>query len=569
MGTLAAPPGPAVPPPPSAGSRWVRRVLSACFVIAAVLPVAGFLVAFFREPPSAAKLATVSLTPHAAGSKLSLWLAPPLTRWESAQPMPLRTDLANDSDAAISVELSLKAASGCRPAMRAMDPAAQAGSEARVSVPPHDHAEVAFSVDVSNCSGTERDSGIPLQIGYAWRETGAGKQAQAGNGKPAARAEPPLSGPVALEAVASTSPIVFATGGELRWMRWTRSFQAAYTVVKDLVWPLVLAVIGFIFQQILEGQSQERTRIKEIQEGEATKRARQQEKEQTRRAERLQILTHLLPEYMALVQKHYLLIARRIQTVETEWSAHRTEEEKKAAATTPTPPPVPAPPPEQDTAVRVLTSILLMRRRLLHLFTKKGGIFFRTSTGEEIFGDFISEFIDKCHQVFGKDAFESAALIFEPQTTLPLAIRTLFSPASQPPAPGAPAPVPLPDMTGMLAKFRAWAIDPSAEEGYLNLLRLCEKVTRFECDRIFYQTDPDQRLEPGESRNDTSGWYFDPPQLAISPEMCEIPAALEAANEGKDEDGVYSKKRALRLLKAYCDQIPAECKPAGLTIPNP
>jgi len=588
----ASVPNPA-PVPPATSTHRPSRVLlgltGALILAIVVAPIAAFLLAFFSQPPTASKLATVILTAHPPTSKLTIWLAPPVARWELERPLALQSYFANDSDNPILVALTLAAGNTCRPQMRMIRPIPQAGREEILLVPPHDHTEAVVEVGAERCEESVRDAGIPLQLHYAWQETVTpalpAPAAASVNQKPPHIAQPR---PVAFDAVASTSPIVFATANQLRWARWNSSFHAAYTMIKDLVWPLLLAFLGFIFQQILARQSDERERLKKIQEDAETKRAEQQEQEQskrsreqqeaeTRRAQRQQVLTHLLPEYMSLVQKHYLPIARRIQTVESEWD--RFSEEKKAAtkvaqaaASSPSESSMPAAKkPEDDSFTRLLTAILLMRRRLLHLFTKKGGIFFRTSTGEEIFANCISEFTEKCQKLFGKDAFESAALSLEPDTTHPNAIRMLFDSREVKPASNgeqSPAIAPLPDMNTMLAAFTTWARNDTEMELDLNLLRLCDRVVSFECDRIFYQTDPDQKLKPGQSVNDSSGWYFDAPQLAISGAMLELPAPIATENAGKNLDGVYSKERTYWLLAEYQKRVPEECWPKGVIIPT-
>ncbi len=594
-------PGPAAPSavaaqqnaqaPPSK-SHLLRNTLIACAIAAAL----ASLVSYFGQPPAAAKLASVSVTPHPAASKLGYVLSSPVARLETQDPLALRSYFTNDSDADIDVKIALSTGTACAPSLDLVQDDKHL-TDNSLKVPKHDHADATAIVGAAACPAELRNSGIPLQLHYSWTEsvipaTTPGQATQ------------PKAIPVAFEAVASTSPIVFPTDAQLRWDRGLHAVQAGYNLLKDLAWPIVLAVLGFVFQRILADQADARTDQKAIEEGEATKRAEKAAQEETRRAQRLQILTHLLPEYMALVQQHYLPIARRIQTVESEWNGHHAAIAPPAAAAgtavqQPSPPPIavqqsaqaavtqqaaaspvatqpaapqtPAQPvaPENDSYARLFTAILLLRSRQLYLYEKKGGIFFRTSTGEEIFANCISEFTEKCQKLFGKDAFEAAAGSLDPEAKHPDAVRWFFEPRR--PRPVDPAKrshteAPLPDMQAMLAAFHGWAADPGMKLD-INLLRLCDKVLSFECDRIFYQTDPDQKMKPGATVNDASGWYFDAPQLAIDASMLQLPDPIRAADKDKDEDGVYSRKRTFTLLRQYLERVPEECKPKGLVIP--
>jgi len=537
---------------PTPGPRRYRAV-GAGILVLAVLVVAVLVVLqwpkwnqlLYPAPPTA--VAGISVAPAPPLSKLRVWMEPPLTRWQLAPRLPITIHLLNDGDDPITVTLAPLPALHC---LQQTPPAQTVTVEAHQSAAP-----VQLQVDASACPAIERAAGIPMRVAYRSNELVTPPGPGAGN---AGRAKAPAT----FDGIISTSPIVFETPAEARSERESRIFAQAYGALKDLVWPLLLAYLGFVLQSILANRASQETERTKLQEEEATRRANRQE-----------ILTHLLPEYMSLVQKHYMPITRRIQTVEDEWTAVQKKLKSTPSLLKP-PAQIPATP-EDDEFTRLLSAVLLMRRRMLLLLSEEGGVFFRSAKGEVIVAGSITRFFDRCREVMGLDLFESAALALEPGFTLPQSIRVLWepsAPAAQPAAPpagqGAAAaaatapplaalpPAPLLPLA-MLVSFHQWVTGtpapPNGFDGYVNLLKLCRHILNFECDRMFYQTDPDPNEKP-------SGWYFDPPQLEIAGGMFEIPDE-EVSKRGGAED---YKIEIYKSLSGYLTGIPEVCLPKNL-----
>jgi hypothetical protein len=532
----------------------------------------------YPEPQTS--LAKVTVTSGPELSKLKVWLEPPLTRWGSPEALRIKLHLLNDGDDPITVAWLPSSILDC---------VRELAQPAKMPIGAHNSASADFAMDASNCSAGQRSAGIPFQTRFTAEEKVVAKK---DSGSPG-------SGPkvqISFEGLIATSPIVFQTASEVASARRLRVFHGLYTLVKELIWPVALAVLGFFLSSIATHRSNEETervRVREseesartkqqeaeaterirTQEAERTERARQdgieqttrvmqQELEQTRRAERQEILTHLLPEYIKRVQEHYLPIARRIQTVEDEWegleAAWKKSPPKQGEALAQLPDK-----PEEDSLTRTLSAILLMRRRVQFLLIKEGGVFFRTSIGEEIFDLCISEFFDQCRKHLGKDAFESASTALDPATTLPLTIRQVFGPVVAEANPDKPAAAPLWGLEE-LTKFYSWVADAAdgqyTFDRYVNLLKLSRQLLGFECDRTFYQTDPDPQ-------KGASGWYFDPPSLDIRDDMCRIPAVMDAAADRDAESEDYSRSRIFKLLELYLKGIPEECRPKKFQLPK-
>ncbi len=268
-------------------------------------------------------------------------------------------------------------------------------------------------------------------------------------------------------------------------------------LAKDFTWPVLLAVLGFLAQFKL-----------------------------AQRADRQQVFQALLPSYTELVQSHYLPITRRMQIVAIEAKNIQTG----TAA-------------EIELALkRTFCSVLMMRGRMLLLLRQKGGVLFRTAVGEELFA--------RCIDVFYRERFqpgtgnpgqcETLAASLDSEFTVQQAVEFLFDwqrkYITQP----------------LFAGFSLAAADAAtgaknAEfEGALELLDLAGQVMSFECDRIYYQTNPYGNA--GEAK-----WYFDPPQFEYQGDLSKV-----------TPDALRNEIRA--LYRTYLDGMPRKCRK---NVPHP
>lgn len=525
------------PPRRSTGVWWNVLGWTSAIVILAV-PVAAILISYATYAPPSAPLATLTLTRHPAAGSLAVWTTAPAARWESAKPLPLSSFFSNASNAPITVLLSLNSPPGCPLAYQLQNPDPAVSSPGQstagpvsVTVKPESQTEAVLLIHPSNCPAVRRETGVPLELHYTWIEPSQGK--------------PPSP---SFAAVASVSPIVFAASAAST--RWTQALQAGYSAFKDLSWPVVMLLFGVILKKISDYR----------------------EESQSRRQDRQQILTNLLPEYVRLVQQHYMPITRRIETVHQEWGKIKKNlqaQKDKAAQAQPggaAQAAVAAPRQlrEDDPSIRLLAAILLFRSRSLALLIEKGGVFFRTSIGENLFALGVSEFFTKCRSIFGTDPFESAALALDPKSTLPASVKALLARPNMFEATSQQA-----DLARLISnnagmdEFDAWIkSDPTGGRSFdrfVNLLSLCGEVLLFECDRIFYQTDPNQDGVDDGTRNQTSGWYFDPPKLEVSREMLRVPAAKPERGSEEGSDG-YSEETLLSYLQDYMSRVPEDCR---------
>ena len=479
-------------------------------------------------PPSQAAVARVSVTPAPELSRFRVSVVSPPARWEFTDALFLDVHLANYGDDPITPSFVNGNQNSC---------VKIAPTKKFDALKPHTFDVQTLAIDVGGCSVLQRFAGIPLVVRYTWNEQLQPEKKPGG--------EQPKKFSASFEGIASTSPIIFERPEESASEWQIRLAHGIYTLLKELIWPLVLVLLGFILNIYLN----RRTQILEDK--------------QTRRAERQELLTNLLPEYLKRVQQHYLPIARRIATVEEEWQAI-----PKTASAIPAAMP---PDPEKDAYIRTLSAIILMRRRVQYMALKQGGVFFRTSIGEELFDQCISEFFRNCWSHLDKDTFESAASGFKPEATVSHTIDVLFvsgvpvkAPVSTVAAPGlsavssiSPPSKPVWELVQLNA-FRKWADHGTTGCGtfaeYLNLLKLSRCILSFECDRTFYQTDPNANASP-------SGWYFDPPQLEITPDMFVLPAPADAAQDRIEKTESYSRAAIFSLMVKYLDGMPRRCLP--------
>ncbi|HTJ31239.1 MAG TPA: hypothetical protein VL346_12100 [Acidobacteriaceae bacterium] len=297
------------------------------------------------------------------------------------------------------------------------------------------------------------------------------------------------------------SPIEISTPRE-RSIR--RFYHLANAIAKDFTWPILLAFLAFFTQALL-----------------------------ARRGERQQIFNAMLPILTKLILEHYVPIARRVQTV-------GAESDKIAASNPPPAAPANLPPAilTNTHLCRTFAAIILMRRRLLHLFNSNGGIFFRSTVGEELFDLCLTGFYRNFQNVTGdEDACETLALALSPKD-MPIRAQTrIFSPHWKTIA------------EPLYGKFAKWAIDSSGArtkifDKYLLQLFLAEAVISFECNRIYYQTT-------AHAEHSEQNWYFDSPAFYFEGDLSQLP--------DDTEDAKKSAPRIRKLYTQYLNGLPAEC----------
>jgi len=256
------------------------------------------------------------------------------------------------------------------------------------------------------------------------------------------------------------SPIELSTESERAWRRFWALVDA---IAKDFTWPVLLALLAYGAQLGL-----------------------------ARRGERQQVFNAMLPTLTKLIFDHYVPMARRMQTVNTEADK------------------IPPVAPAQNLPLhRTFCAILLMRRRVQHLFNSNGGIFFRSAIGEDLFAICLSGFYSKIQKETGSaENFEALALALSPKDPLLRAQKRIISPRWA--ALSAP----------LYQAFANWALDSSGAlsaefKSCLVELFLAESVLSFECNRIYYQTN-------ARSEGYLQGWYFDPPSFYFNKDLNQI-----------------------------------------------
>ena len=259
------------------------------------------------------------------------------------------------------------------------------------------------------------------------------------------------------------SPIEVTSQSEKKWRRFVQMLSAA---AKDFTWPVFLAILGYLAQNLL-----------------------------ARRSERQQIFNTMLPTLTKLILEHYVHMARRMQTVDLE--AQLIQGPAVSAGV-------------NHPLHRTFGAILLMRRRVQHLFNSNGGIFFRSAVGEELFDTCLSGFYKRFQLATGDpDECEALALSLRPQAMPHQAYRRIFSL-------GLSARV-----DPLYNRFEAWAVDAAGNkvaefDSYLIQLALAEAVLTFECNRIYYQTQSDGEVS-------RENWYFDTPAFYFDKDIKGIP----------------------------------------------
>jgi hypothetical protein len=464
--------------------KWLRRL---CWIVPSAALIAGVLVfvwqyAWGAIPGLAAeRIAPVAVSQSALApeSHLRIVVLPPLDRRYRYGSGPLGLLIENDGDDPGMFTAAGASGGGCiRLETEIVRPgngiAVDAHGAVSIRVRAHGASALEIPIDTA-CAREHLPHSEPMELAYSWSiPFSSGKAPQAGY---------PLQ---TFAGSIATSPIT-VTSHRAEFYR--HAAAICDQLAKDFTWPVLLAVLGFLAQTKLAVRS-----------------------------DRQQIFNTLLPSFSELVQTHYLPIARRMQIIGVE---------AKLIA------PSPADPDSSIATQRTFCAILLMRRRMQYLFTRKGGIFFRSSVAEKLFSICVSSFYAKFQEAAGsRGECESLAVSLDPGCTLEQAIASLFSFAI-----GSAA-------DPLLAGFSAWAVDGSgqktAEFGrFLAVNELAMAVLNFESNRIYYQTD-----QTG-ARSGTE-WYFDPPQLEFVPDMATIP----------DDD----RKEISDLFVQYLDGVPRECR---------
>jgi hypothetical protein len=354
---------------------------------------------------------------------------------------------------------------------------------------------------------------------------------------------------------------------------WANVFTLLNGLLHLFLAPLVLLGAGWWLNEAV----QDRDKRQKKEQDDRDERLKREQEARDRRGE---VLNTLISNYRDLVVGDYLPISRRMQTVESQLPpALRSLSDKSLTAghlMTPL---------QREEIRGTLCAILLFRARLLHFLTRKGGIYFRSKQAESLFSKLISGFLAKVRLVLGDDDFRRAVDLLNPEDTLAGAIEKYKTG------------IVLPQLTakqtqhivgalnldqdaqgvaqlaalwtqkneeqtkkntelylGVEEKFLDWVNDKPVEfRAYTRLLQIATELLAFECDRPFYQTAPLSGAGDDESDLRSSGWYFDPPIIALKAEMYQIPEAL-AKDSATGEEGIYAE------LRKYWKNLPKECR---------
>ena len=374
-----------------------------------------------------------------------------------------------------------------------------------------------------------------------------------------------VSGPAATyKSLASIAPVPMTAAWRLRLFRFLFLISAFF---RALVVPAALALLAYFLDRKADA----------IKNDQATRDARLKE-EQDDRERRSSMLRLLLPDYSTMVQKHYLPISRRMDSIEAamppllgtiqdplpaaelakKMAALKAELDPAPPAAVQGQPAVAAP--ESPEVWKLLAAILLYRARLLSFLTATGGIYFRSNQAERLFGELVDSFLDGVNAHLNKEDFREAAGLLDPEDELLSAMRKLRSGEVTKKDPPVELLRKKKLFAGLYAALKTWIVnDPEGFRACSRLIQLASHVLSFECARPFYQTDlmtPVDVKNPSEpSRAGKSGWYFDPPLLDFCQEMYAIPAGVQTELDPE--------------ITFYIENVPSECrKGAGFPFPR-
>lgn len=366
------------------------------------------------------------------------------------------------------------------------------------------------------------------------------------------------------KSLAAIAPVQMTAVWRLRLFRFLFLISA---FLRALVVPAALALLAYFLDRKADA----------IKKDQADRDARLKD-EQDDRERRSSMLRLLLPDYSTMVQKHYLPISRRMDSIEAamppllssiqeplpaaelgkKMGALKAELDPAAPQVAQGQPAVAAA--ESPEVWKLLAAILLYRARLLSFLMATGGIYFRSNQAERLFGEIVDSFLDGLNAHLNKEDFREAAGLLDPEDELLSATRKLRSGEVTKKDPPTELLRKKKLFAGLYAALKKWIVDdPAGFRACSRLIQLASHVLSFECARPFYQTDlmmPVDLKNPAEpSRAGKSGWYFDPPLLDFSQEMYAIPADLQAALDPE--------------ISFYIENVPSECrKGAGFPFPR-
>lgn len=493
---------------------WTLRLYSGVTIAAAIAALYLFTVGLLAHhypglgPEPLAFVKQTEINPSSNQYKVTLRSLP--DHWDVNHPPALTLDLKNDSARKATFNGTLSANGSCLFPLNNPLP--------ETTLPAHSSATLPIPLTAQDCANAPLPQQLLLGLSYMWSvKSFTTKSKSAENAQDPERLQLPAgdagkSAPLTLNlsihlppedkpsrgaAVSparsyagsiTLAPIEVSTPGERAVRRFYRIITSA---AKDFTWPILLALLAYATQSGL-----------------------------ARRGEQQQILQTLLPTLVELMQTHYLPIARRIQRVGIEMKDFPTLAPPNAYMTS-------------KPLRRTFISILLMRRQILHLVNTKGGVFFRTSSGEDLFSAgvsfFYSEFMKACDN---GDLCEKLALKLAVEDLPHQADTKIFPPFISV------------DVQLLFQNFGVWAIDTDGKPTqkfceYLILLDLCQAVLSFEFDRVFYQTSADAIPV-------FRSWYFDSPAFEFTDNPRDIPKEHHAT--------------MLPLYRSYLNAMPAVCR---------
>ena len=281
-----------------------------------------------------------------------------------------------------------------------------------------------------------------------------------------------------------------------------RALLMLAAIAKEFTWPLLIAFLTIVGQNTL-----------------------------ARRSEQQQIRNNRLQTLTSLMQRHYLPIARRMQTVTIEGGTIGG-------------PTLPAHMTPVLQIRRTFSAILLMRKRVLHLVNSKGGVFFPSPLAENIFTAGIGYVYRSFQNATGDpDLCESLASSLAPDAMLYETDNEIFSRVFG-----------RNQIAQAFSNFATWAVGALGRkekvlEDCLILLDLCGAVLVFEFDRVQYETEfPIFRNR-----------FMDPPQFGFVGDVNLLSSNLTMPNDLRQE--------MLRQYAKYLDGMPKECRP-GVVYPK-
>jgi hypothetical protein len=505
-------------------------------IVAALFALACYEIPIPGMPAEAAAPAKVVYNPPPSAGALAISVLAPPDRLVSGERVPLDILVANPSTHPVAVQLSWMA--NCF---------AISGSQP-ISIAVPALSSVLREIEVEPLCGSGYHP-----IALYFRPAGAGSPS---------------------ESVASIAPIQLIASWKHIFFRFLFLFAA---LLSTLAIPAALACLAYFLQskadQIRDDRAERDRVLQRAQEDrdqvfkqEREARDQRLKQEQDDRDRRESILRLRLRGYFAMVQKHYLPISRRMDSIESEApdllaaiaGPFTTEELKKrieelTAAFDPRSVDAKSIGLRED-IWKLLCAILLYRARLLSFLISTGGIYFRSNQAERLFTDLVNDFLEGLNAHLGKEEFRDAVDLLDPEDELFAAMRKCKSGeiAGGGSEDGIKRNKSL--FAGLHDALKGWILASPVEfRAHTRLIQLASRILDFECDRPFYQTDP---VDPRTlADHPSSGWYFDPPLLEFTQEMYDFPAALRDSLDAE--------------IHFYIEHVPSECKLVTPPFPRP